>query len=789
MTPLTTGLAELAGLVVTTFEKGLWTSRISVSAAEAVARISGVRRDPWTFREESLAPIDLSLRAHGALEVSLHDGSRLLWETPTRRVRISRSGQRSSHAWKVPVLRFAPEWLPVNRIILEAFLQESPGDTFDLCALGGSESISYNFVRAEKCTAETDAGKREVWRWAGSRRSYAMMHAQADLEMTAPFDLLLSGEGTLVGWIDPTLDTVTVVNGYEGCSPVALWQREDVAQPVHTTVTLAVRQMIPMSDWVPLAATVMVPGDIDGKALQGPFPTVLLRTPYGRDSALNDAFKFVSRGYAVVRQDVRGRGDSAGFFNAMHEEIGDGNDTLNWIAAQPWSDGNIGMIGASYGGWVQWQAACSGNPHLKALISIVPTFSAFGDLPYVNGMFCAGSLTWSVFVGASAERMHEAMEKDLNALASQLPLIDADIRAVGHEIPFWRYWVTHASMDAYWKKGEILRHQDKIGLPVLHVVGWYDDVLRGTMSAWDMMKANHRPHQQLLVGPWPHVINSVRSLAELSFGPDSCRADMHYGYVRWFDRWLKGIGNGVEAEPPVRYFTMGENKWKSAQRWPPGNGVKHRWYLHPSNAARPERGGRLSVVLPTERPSPDHYVYDPADPTPYLVDIRANQLSVPEDYQEVERRTDVLIYTTDAFDEPFELTGEAAALLYAATDQRDTDWVVRITDVCPDGRSVNLIDGYLRARFRKGMENEALLSPGEILEYRIPMTWTSYRFAAGHRMRLIIASAAAGAFVVNTNTGHPMASDAEIRIAHQSIYHGADYPSHIEIPAPQPRDG
>ncbi len=766
-------------MTVTGYQKGLWTERVSLEKSGDGWQGQGSKRDPWTFKEEPLPPVSLSFRSNGHLEVSLQDGSKLLWETPTRLIRILDNGQRITHRSEFPILVFSPQMLAVDRIVLKAYLAGRGGQQFSVAALENSDLVNYSLVRSEKHSA---SGRRDVWRWGGSKPSRPSMYEKANLVLTAPFDLLISADNELVGWNDPAADTITVIDGYEAQSPLASWLDPKISQPQHTTVTLAESQIMPMSDYVPLIGTIMVPGDAAGKPLPGKFPTVLMRTPYGRKASLKDAFKFVSRGYAVVSQDTRGRGDSAGFFHAIHEDIGDGNDTLDWIAAQPWSDGNVGMIGGSYLGWVQWQAASSGNPHLKAMISIVPTTSAFGDLPYVNGMFSSGVLTWSVFVGTTPERLAEALKKDLNAIATQLPLIDADVRAVGHEIPFWRYWVTHSSLDEYWQKGNMFNYQDKINVPVLHVTGWYDDVVRGTIVAYDMMKANNRPNQHLLLGPWPHHVNTIRGISELTFGPDAARADMNSGYVRWFDHWLKGIDNKVDSDPPVSYFTMGENKWHTADVWPPQDTVKKKIYFHSSgSAARPEDGARLSETAPKGEQPPDHYSHDPAHPVPYLVDIRANQINAPEDYQEVERRADTLEYTTEVLKKPFEITGEAAAELYAATDQKDTDWVVRVTDVFPDGRSVNIIDGYLRARFRDGMEKEKLVTPGEVVRYRIPMTWTSYRFLPGHRMRVIIASAAAGAFVVNTNTGKPMATDTEIRVAKQSIYHTARYPSHIEV--------
>jgi uncharacterized protein len=761
-------------LAVNSYQMGILTSRFAVESSSPGWVVSGFKRSPETFKEEKSAPVTLAFRDRGYLEASMPDGSKLIWETPSRLISV-RNDQRVTYTSEYPILKFSPELLAADRIVLQSYLAKRAGPSFSIAALEDAGLVNYSFVQAEERTG--GSGHPRIWRWGGSKPSHPGMYEKTNLVMTAPFDLLVSESQELVGWNNPSQDIVTIVDGDEGYSTVADWQKETVSKAQYTTVRLEGKQLVPMADGTPLAATILVPGDANGMPVPGRFPTILMRTPYGREHFVLDAFKFVSRVYVVVSQDVRGRGDSQGTFSALHEDIADGNSTLNWIASQIWSDGKIGMIGGSYLAWVQWQAAASGNPHLKTMVSIVPTFGPFIDLPYVNGMFSAGLLTLSVYMGSTEEQFQEAMKKDLNAIASQLPLIDADVRAVGHEIPFWRDWVTHSTMDEYWQQGNVLNYQKKIDLPVLHITGWYDDVLRGSMAAYGMMKANKRANQQLIVGPWPHLVNTVRSLSELSFGPDGVKADMHYTYVRWFDHWLKGIDNAAEADPPVRYFTMGENKWHTAEEWPPKNTVKRDWYLQDSK--------ELATDSPRGSHSPDLYSSDPGHPVPYLVDIRGNQGSAPEDYQELERRSDVLSYSTETLHKPFEITGDSSAVIYAATDQRDTDWVVRVTDVFPDGRSVSIIDGYLRAGFRNGMQKEELLKPGEIVKYTIPLTWTSYRFAEGHKIHVIIASSAAGSFVVNTNTGNPMGTDTQTRIAKQSIYHSAKYPSHIEVSTPK----
>lgn len=323
---------------------------------------------------------------------------------------------------------------------------------------------------------------------------------------------------------------------------------------------------------------------------------------------------------------------------------------------------------------------------------------------------------------------------------------------------------------------------NNIDIPVLYISGWFDDVLRGTIYYWEMMKKNKRKHQHMFLGPWRHGFNRTREIAKLDFGEAAIMEDIHYRYVRWFDRWLKGIKNGVENDPVVEYFTIGENRWKTTDTWPPRNIDKQKWFLHSEGKAKsPEDGAKVNTNA-SEMEKPDHYVYDPKSPTPFLVDIRTNELSPPEDYQEVEKREDTLVYTSEAFTQDFEISGDVSAVIYASTDSKDTDWIVRLTDVYPDGRSIRLVDGFLKARYRNGLEKAELLTPGKIYEYHIPMTWISHKFLRGHRLRVSICSAAAGLAAVNTNTGNPLATDTEYKIANQTIYHDKDHPSHIVLP-------
>ncbi|MBN1225275.1 MAG: CocE/NonD family hydrolase [Candidatus Aminicenantes bacterium] len=767
----------------TRYQFGIWTGKLKLSEGADGLSASIFTRNPHSWKE-SVQSSGASYMDRGGFLVEEEAGIKILWESPTRVVIIDKTGMRQILDSDFPILIFEPKYLPVNVGVLnDYFNSHKIPDVLKISSLVGNELLELAFEKGKSVEGTATGKKVSAWIWTGTKPFSTGLYAERrDL---VPFDLILTDHMTLLGYALPISDDVWIEDGYESLTTLTFWNTPQLSKPLFRVVPLESKTMIRMSDGISLAATIYLPGDPEKgepTRMKGRFPTILMRTPYGRMNYLRDAFKFVSRGYAVIAQDTRGRGDSEGEFIPLVDEKSDGDETVTWIAEQPWSDGSVGMIGGSYVGLVQWHAAYKGNPHLKTLVSQVTSGPGLNDCPFINGCFVPGILTWSVRMNATPAEIKTAMQKNLNDVVAQLPLIDADIRAVGHEIPFWREWLSHTTQDEYWQKGDISRFIDKIDLPVLYLTGWFDDVLRGTIFYWNLMNRNKRNHQHLVLGPWRHGMNSSREIAKLEFGPDAIMENIHYIYVRWYDRWLKGIENGIDKEPSVRYFTLGENAWKTADTWPPPNVKPEIWYFHSAGKAQsPKDGATLNTRKPGSA-APDLYVYDPQNPTPFLVDIRTNELSPPEDYQEVEKREDTLVYTSEPFKDDFVISGSVSAVIHAATDSRDTDWVVRLTDVHPDGQSIRLVDGFMKARFRKSLTKEHLLTPDKVYEYHIPMTWMSHNFKQGHMLRVSIASAAAGLLAVNTNTGNPYAADTEYKIAHQTIYHDKNRPSHVILP-------
>jgi putative CocE/NonD family hydrolase len=366
-----------------------------------------------------------------------------------------------------------------------------------------------------------------------------------------------------------------------------------------------------------------------------------------------------------------------------------------------------------------------------------------------------------------------------------IPLLDFD-HLVGRDIKAWRDWLDHPALDSYWKS---LAYQDKLldaTVPQLHVSGWYDDVLVGTTENFVNLTTKARTpegrqNQWLLIGPWGHATNAGRKLGDIDFGPQAV-IDFDAVQMRWFDHWLKGLDNGAENDPHVHIFVMGQNKWHDENEWPIKRTQYVKYYLHSKGKANSLYGdGKLSTEAPATETA-DRFRYDPADPAPFITDPDFHQIGGPDDYRPVERRDDVLVYTTQPFTTATEICGPLSVKLFAASSARDTDWTAKVLDVHPDGYTQRLNDGIVRARFRKTLEQEQLLTPGEAQEYDIDAWSTCMQFESGHRLRLEISSSAFPKFDRNLNTGGPIGKQSTGIVAEQTIFHDASKPSYLLVP-------
>jgi putative CocE/NonD family hydrolase len=526
-----------------------------------------------------------------------------------------------------------------------------------------------------------------------------------------------------------------------------------------------------MRDGVRLSANVFRP------AGNSRYPTVLLRTPYDKGPDLTPNFKsFVDRGYAVVIQDVRGRYQSEGVFEPINQEINDGSDTLNWIAAQPWSDGKVGMYGGSYLGIAQWKAALSHNPHLKAIFPYVSGDDDYRDRFYSPGgaMKFGHRLLW-------VEENMRASGYDPPPFRSfiwTLPTRNADAIATGRPVPLWQMAANHPSYDSFWKQASVREHMKEIKVPVYSVGGWYDNYVESDLDAFSLL-SKAGVETRIMIGPWPHTFTTP--FANVSFGRDAI-VPLRPEQLKWFDRWVKGKPAAPAApEHRVRIFVMGINEWRDEDEWPPARSREVKYYL--------EAGGQLGDRTTKPTP-PDTFVYDPNKPVPTTGGAVCCENKIfpwgPLDQRAIEKRRDVLTYSTAPLTSDREVTGPIRVVLYASSTALDTDFTAKLVDVFPSGEARILTDGILRARYRDSLEKPKLMKPGEVYQFSIDAGVTSNVFRAGHRIRVEISSSNFPRFDRNPNTGGPVADESAMRKATQTIYHDAERHSYLELPVTPP---
>jgi putative CocE/NonD family hydrolase len=562
-------------------------------------------------------------------------------------------------------------------------------------------------------------------------------------------------------------------------SPTVAQQAAPASSPAAQAtpeVKIEFNRRVPMRDRTELSA------DIYRPVGEGKFPVVLNRTPYTKagGSTFKIAQYFVSHGYVYVAMDVRGRGDSDGTFEPYRHDGQDGYDAIEWLAVQPWSTGKVGTIGGSYNGRIQWLTAIQQPPHLTAMIVLASPSDPFVEWP--TGQPLPMDISWYHFTAGHVLQNMEVV--DWKKLYEHLPLITMD-EAMGRPNRFWKDEVAHAKLDSWWEDLRYQNKYDRVRVPVLNISGWYDDEQVGTPSNYIGVTTKGSPairsSQKLLVGPWPHAINSSTKLGTVEFGPTAV-IDMNAYWLRWFDQWLKGSDSGFMKEPPVRIFVMGENVWRDENEWPIARTQWTKYFLHSNGQANTLTGnGTLSSAEPATEPT-DSYSYDPANPVKFITDPSFAQIGGPDDYREVEQRPDVLVYTSDALTEDMEVCGPLRVHLSAASSARDTDFMAKVIDVWPNGFAQRLNDGMVRARFREGMDKPSLIEPGRVYSYDLDLWNTCQLYQKGHRIRVEVSSSAFPKYDRNLNTGEALGQTTQMAVAQQKIYHDREHTSYVILP-------
>ncbi|HLJ44972.1 MAG TPA: CocE/NonD family hydrolase [Bryobacteraceae bacterium] len=572
------------------------------------------------------------------------------------------------------------------------------------------------------------------------------------------------------------------------CAGICLFVVEASATPVQSLL----HQRVSMRDGVRLDTNVFHPAGV------GRFPTILIRTPYGKGPDLVPAYNaFIDRGYAIVIQDVRGRYGSEGTFDPLEQEGPDGYDTLNWVARQPWSDGNIGMMGGSYIGIAQWKVAVLGNPHLKAIFPVVSGYDDYLDRFYSTG----GATKLGHRLGWLSENMAlpGLQRPHFGDYINHLPLRTADQAATGHTLDVYQKILNHPTYDAFWKSLSVKEKLDRMHVPVFAIGGWYDNYAQSDLEAFAALdRIPGHPEHHVLIGPWPHNM-SIKFSSE-DFGTDSSAPIRTY-QLAWFDHWLKGRPESLpQASPeswhqansavdaaPVHIFVMGVNHWRDEREWPPSRVKYTPMYLKGKGQANTAEGDGELDWRSHHSDQPDHFTYDPRHPAPTLGgSVCCNPKDFPWgpfDQRAVETRQDVLVYTSSALKHNLEVTGPVKVVLYVSTDAPDTDFTAKLIDVFPNGSAVNLTDGLLRMRYRNGIDKVAPpVQSAETYALTIDAGVTSNVFLPGHRIRVEISSSNFPRFDRNPNTGRPVADEVSLRKAEQIVYHGHQFPSHVLLP-------
>ena len=510
---------------------------------------------------------------------------------------------------------------------------------------------------------------------------------------------------------------------------------------------------VPMPDGVGLATTIYLP------AGEGPWPVLLVRAPDGREQERGLGLEAAGAGIACMAQDPRVPFESESEDGIWFADREDGQATVAWIAAQPWSNGRVMTIGASTNGITQYMLAPGAPPalHCQLIEAATPdTYRSF----FQGGVFREALGNEWVHVGGSG------------------PMIEA--------------FKGHYLNDDYWDRGQIADDYADVNVSAFHISGWYDIFARETISGFTGYQNEGGDgaagHQHLIMGPWTHdlAVSFEPQVGELSY-PDSALAfdDILNAFILACLLDEEEAWDAVNDSPAVQYFTMGAvgeegapgNAWQDAGQWPPEDVADVPLYL--------QSGNSLDGELPDTDGGSDAFAYDPTDPAPALGGTSAILPAGSYDQRPVEARDDVIVYTTVVLEEPIEVTGNLYAQIWIATDVPDTDIVVRLTDVYPDGRSMLVAEGILRARFRNCLDFtcEEFLEPGEPAMLTVDLGPTSIVFNTGHRIRIDVTSSSAPRFALNPNTGAMYLEEGGTgQVAHTAILHDAEHPSAIILP-------
>ena len=549
----------------------------------------------------------------------------------------------------------------------------------------------------------------------------------------------------------------------------------------HFKVDVQRQVKIPMRDRCNLTADIYRP-----KGVNTPLPVLLMRLPYGRAIASTCTYAhpswYAHQGYIVVIQDVRGCGTSDGEFYPFRNEYEDGFDTVEWCAKKlDGSNGRIGMYGFSYQGVTQFQAAVQQPEGLVTICPSMATADLYHGWFYFGGAVCldfdinwalqlAQNRAWYLKQEPQATKLFEAQKQSARWLESA-PLSEIALFKnpdFGDFGKFFFDWIgNQQANDEYWQKLNPLSYFDRYDLPALHIAGWADIFIEATINTYHQAKSATKKPQHLIVAPWQHL-PWLPKVGELDFGENAV-SKIDQLQIDWFDFWLKEIDNGISDRSPIQLFLMGKNHWLDLPEFPQSSIIQN-LYLASNKQLTPQ-----SPI--NNHQLPDIYVYDPRNPNP-----STNYGFY--DQRNVHQRWDVMVYQSDELDEDLAIAGIPQFILYAATTAPDTDWVIKLLDIYPDGRQMLVSMGVLRTKFRNSWTEPEWIESDVVNKYLIDLRPTCQNFAKGHRIGIAISSSAFPIIERHSNTkklpSEPTISDFVEAI--QQIFYGMEYPSHLQLP-------
>jgi putative CocE/NonD family hydrolase len=546
---------------------------------------------------------------------------------------------------------------------------------------------------------------------------------------------------------------------------------------VRSTTVNPSEHMVAMRDGVRLQTYLYLP---EGKA---PYPSALAMCQYGTGPQEKRLERFLEAGIAVVLQNIRGRFGSEGELTGTRYCGTDGYDTIQWIAAQAWSNGAVGTFGGSALARVQIDAAFLMPPAHRAMC---PQVLPYGMNSRLGGAFMFSQMAQWFYFTQQGGTLHPYDHIDWMPHLEKLPVTSV-LDELAESADAYRREVTNLQRASSLRTGP--EAFTALDTPNLMVTGWYDHCASGPFDFRAVTQA-HAPERQkrnthLVIGPWDHSC-TPEVIEEYDFGP-AANVDLEALEISFFRHHLAGDASAPRPAP-VRIFVMGRNQWRDEDAWPLEQAVDTRFYLHSNGEARGAvQPGALTTEAPAEE-RPDFFEYDPADPVPTVGGANSAPARVlpmkrgPRDQRAVLDREDVLLYMSDPVSEPLEVTGPLKLVLYAASSAPDTDFTGKLMDIAPDGNARILSDGIVRARYRNGTDQAELLTPGAAVKYEIDLWSTSNEFQTGHRIGLAVSSSNFPRFSRNLNTGGDNERESHFEVARQTILHDAGHPSHLVLP-------